>query len=292
MRIHLIDDAGRWHAPFVYPLRIADRLARRYEEDRSERLTLRWFSDGHLAGLDAAHPLLLLGADGLGRDLLSRLLLGARTSLGVALAAMLLAVLGGAVAGAVAGFAGGAVDEILMRLAELVIVLPAIYVVLAIRSVMPLVLPAPAIFALMAGVFAVVAWPTVARGVRAIVRSEREKDYVAAAVTIGAGPWRIIRRHLVPATYGFLGVQATLLVPAFILAEATLSFVGLGFNEPTPSWGTLLQEAASVRALADFPWLLAPATAIAIVTLGVNLTLDAARLPRRAAGLRTRPADR
>jgi peptide/nickel transport system permease protein len=215
--------------------------------------------------------LLLLGSDGLGRDILARLLLGARTTLGVAVLAAAGALLLGLIVGGVAGYAGGVVDEILMRLADLVLVLPTIYVVLALRAVLPLVLPTAAIFWLMVLLLAVVAWPWVARGVRAIVAAERRREYALAAVALGAGPVRILVRHLLPATTGFLAVQVTLLLPAFILAEATLSYVGLGFAPPAASWGVMLQEASNIRAIADFPWLLSPAVAIIAVVLAVNL---------------------
>ena len=117
-------------------------------------------------------------------------------------------------------------------------------------------------------------WPIVARGVRAIIASERERDYAMAGVALGAGPARLLLRHLLPAARGYLVVQATLLLPAFILAEATLSYVGLGFPEPVASWGTMLHDASSVRAFADFPWLLSPAVAIFAVVLGLNLAVE------------------
>ena len=153
------------------------------------------------------------------------LVVGTRTSLGVAFIAALGALLLGALVGGLAGYAGGAIDEALMRVADFVLVLPAIYVVLALRAVMPLVLPPVAVFGLIAGLLALVGWPWVARGVRAIVAAERQRDYIAAAISLGAGPGRLIVRHLLPATVGFLVVQAALLVPAFILAEATLSLM-------------------------------------------------------------------
>ena len=127
----------------------------------------------------------------------------------------------------------------------------------------------------MAGVFTLVGWPYVARGVRAIIASERRQDYTVAAVGLGVGPLRLLTRYLLPASYGFLAVQATLLIPSFILAEATLSFVGLGFSGPTPSWGVMLQDASNVRAIADFPWVLCPAGAIVVVVLSVNLAVRA-----------------
>jgi peptide/nickel transport system permease protein len=277
MRVRIIDADGGWHLPFVYRWRLADRVLRTFDEDRTQRLSLTWFVGGHFVGLDpgAGQPLLLLGADSLGRDILSRLLLGARTTLGVAVLASAGALLLGLLVGGVAGYAGGVIDETLMRLADLVLVLPTIYVVLALRAVLPLVLPPAAVFWLLVVLLTVVAWPYVARGVRAIVAAERRRDYALAAVALGAGPVRILGRHLLPATTGFLTVQAALLLPAFILAEATLSFVGLGFAPPAASWGVMLQEASNIRAIADFPWLLSPAVAIIVVVLGVNLVTSA-----------------
>jgi peptide/nickel transport system permease protein len=161
-----------------------------------------------------------------------------------------------------------------MRFAEFVLVLPTIYVVLALRAAMPLVLSTATTFLLMGGIFALVGWPYVARGVRAIIASERDRDYAIAARSLGASHARILFVHLLPAAGGFLATQATLLVPAFILAEATLSFVGLGFADPTPSWGAMLHEASNVSAIADYPWTLSPAAAIFIVVLGVNLAVQ------------------
>jgi peptide/nickel transport system permease protein len=277
MRVRVVDADGHWHAPFVHRWRLADRVMRSFDEDRSERYPLRWFVDGRLVGLDSAagQPLLLLGGDGLGRDLLSRLLLGARTTLGVAFLAAIGAVLIGVLVGGVAGYAGGIVDETLMRFADLVLVLPTIYAVLALRAVLPPVLSVGAVFWLLVGLLALVGWPYVARGVRAIVAAERGREYTLAAIAVGAGPIRILAIHLLPATRGFLTAQATLLLPAFILAEATLSYVGLGFAPPAASWGAMLSEASNISAIADFPWLLSPAAAIIAVVLAVNLASGA-----------------
>jgi peptide/nickel transport system permease protein len=282
MRPHVVDEGGHWRAPFVYPVRLANRLERRFEEDRSRPVPLTWFSDGRLVGAadESTGPWLLLGGDSFGRDIFARLLYGARLSLGVAALAALGALAIGLVVGGLAGYARGILDEGLMRFAEFVLVLPAIYVVLALRAAMPLVLSPAAIFLLMTGIFALVGWPYVARGVRAIVASEGERDYAAAARSLGASHARILFRHLLPAAGGFLATQATLLVPAFILAEATLSFVGLGFADPTPSWGAMLHEASNVSAMADYPWTLSPAVAIFLVVLGVNLAVQSdAKMP-------------
>jgi len=282
---HIRDAGGHWHAPFIYPLRLVSRLEQRYAPDRQVRVPLVWFTRGRLvmSADDRRAPLLLLGADSFGRDEFSRLLYGARLSLGVAAVAALGALLVGAVVGGIAGSAGGATEELLMRGAEFLLVLPAIYVILALRAVMPLVLPASTVFALLAGILALVGSPFIAQGVRAIVAAERRREYYAAAVACGAGRARLLFRHLLPSTRGFLLVQLTVLTPAFVLAEATLSYVGMGFPGPAPSWGSMLRDAANVSAIADFPWVLAPAAAIFLVVLGLNLILQGSGVDPAAA---------
>jgi peptide/nickel transport system permease protein len=268
----IVDASGRWRRPFVYPLRLTDRLERRFSEDREHPVPIQWFSTGVLAKVDeSAGPWLLLGGDALGRDIFARLVRGARLSLGVSAIAASGALLLGAVVGALAGFRGGRVDDLLMRTADLVLVLPVIYVVIVLRAAMPLVLSTSEVFWTMVGVLAVAGWPHVARGVRAVVAAERSKEYAEAARAIGAGSWRILLRHLLPASWGFIAVQATLLLPAFILAEATLSFVGFGFAEPTPSWGVMLLDAGQAGTLAEHPWLLSPAAAIVLSVLALHL---------------------
>jgi peptide/nickel transport system permease protein len=200
--------------------------------------------------------------------------------LSLALLAALLATLLGAGIGGVAGYAGGWLDAVLSRMSEFVLILPAIYVALALRAVLPLVLPASTVFALLLGLFALLGWPIVARGVRAIVAAERAAEYAEAARATGAGAGRILVRHLLPASRGYLLAQATLLVPAFMLAEATLSYVGLGFPATIPTWGTMLQDACNIALLGSAPWTLAPAGAIVAVVLGINLlTQSGGRVP-------------
>jgi peptide/nickel transport system permease protein len=251
--------------PVVHPLVLADRLEQRFEADRSRTVKLPWVHH------DAEAPVFLLGADDFGRDVLSRLLYGARTSIGLALVATLGAVLIGALAGAWAGYRGGWVDDTIMRVSDFVLVLPIIYVVLVLRAVLPLVLPASTVFLLVSGIFVVVGWPFVAKGVRAIVAVERNREYVLAARSLGASPMRILTIHLIPACAGHLLVQATLLLPAFILAEATLSYIGLGFPDPVASWGTMLAGAGNYNAVSRFPWTLTPAIAIFAIVLATNL---------------------
>jgi peptide/nickel transport system permease protein len=252
-------------SPAFHPLVLADRLESRFEPDASRSIGLPWFER------DASTPVFLLGADDFGRDIFSRLLYGARTSIGLSLVATLGAALIGALAGAWAGYRGGWIDESIMRIADFVLVLPVIYVVVVLRAVLPLVLAPSTVFFLVTLIFVVVGWPFVAKGVRAIVAGERNREYVQAAQSLGAGPFRILTVHLIPACAGHLLVQATLLLPAFILAEATLSFIGLGFPDPTASWGTMLAGAANYNSVSRFPWTLAPALAIFTVVLATNL---------------------
>jgi peptide/nickel transport system permease protein len=242
-RPHLRDADGSWHPP-------SGRLLQSSQPDRA--------------------PLLLAGADSLGRDVFSRTIHGARLSLGVALVAALGALVIGVAAGSVAGYAGGVVDDLLMRGSEVVLVLPTIYVVMALRSVLPLVLTPAAVFTLLVLLFSIVGAPIVARAVRGVVRSERRRDYATAAESLGASPARVLGRHLLPAAAGVVFVQLITLVPGFIVAEATLSYVGFGFPDSVATWGTMLHEATNVRAIADFPWVLAPVVAMFLVVFGMN----------------------
>ena len=269
---HVVDDDGHVHRPFIYPVRLVNRLEHRFTEDRSVRVPLEWLtSRGLVTTSESNGPWLLLGGDAIGRDVFARVLLGARMSLGVSVLATLLALVLGAAIGALAGVAGGKWDAFLMRIADFVLVLPIIYVVIVLRATMPLVLSTAQVFWAMTLILGVAGWPFPARGVRAVIATEKRKEYAEAAHALGAGWLRILLRHLLPAARGFLAVQATLLIPMFILAEATLSYVGFGFAEPTPSWGVMLREAAEAGTLSEAPWLLAPAAAIVISVLSLHL---------------------
>jgi peptide/nickel transport system permease protein len=266
MRVRL--DGGGLYA---HPLRLVDRLEQRFAADTSRRVSMPW------AVRDASAPVFLLGADSLGRDVLSRTLHGARASLGLALGATVGTLLVGAWLGLWAGYAGGLVERGVGTIGDLLLVLPVLYVVVALRAALPLVLPLGTVVLVLAVIFVLLGWPRVARGVGAIVRVEAEREHVLAAVALGASRWRVMTRHLLPACLGFLAVQTALLVPMFVLAEATLSYVGLGFPDGVPSWGTALTEAANVAAMTRAPWTLAPAAAVFLVVLVTNVLLEPSR---------------
>ncbi len=270
MRIHMHDATG-WHAPFVYLQVIGDRTMRAYRDDTTRGVPLEWLSDGRFVSIPRdAGPLLLLGADSLGRDVFSRLVIGGRLSLGVAILGTIGALVFGTLIGGWAGSLGGRTDRLLMLAADFIVVLPGAYLVLVLRGVLPLVLETGTIFALLVGLFVFAAWPHVARGVRAIIAVERTQDYADASRASGAGPIRFMWQ-LLPAASGFLAIEAVLLVPALLVAEASVSFLGLGFSIDRASWGTMLQDTSNVAMMADTPWLLAPAGAIFLVVFSLHL---------------------
>ena len=275
MRLHFVTADGRIRPPFVYRLRLVDRLERRYSEDAAEMIPITWWSCGRvICSPSEQQPLFLLGSDALGRDVWARLLYGGRLSLGIAAVATTGTLLIGVLVGALSAMAGGRVDELLMRAADLVLTLPLIYVLLVLRGALPLVLEPWQVFLGLSTGLILVGWPQTARGVRAILKVEGTQGYAEAALAAGASPLRVLRRHTLPAARGYVGTQAALLVSASVLAEATLSYAGFGFLEPSASWGTMLHDVGSVYVLGEFPWLFAPAVAIASVSMGVRVIAE------------------
>ena len=220
-----------------------------------------------LAAPSAAHP---LGTDELGRDMLTRMMYGARLSLTVGIMAVLLAVATGVPLGLVSGYVGGALDEAVMRVVDSVMALPPLVLALTISAV----LGSGLVNATVA--IAVVAAPTYTRLVRGQVLSVKHNDYIVAAHSIGAPTWLILVRHILPNTFSPIIVQASLGVGFAIILESSLSFIGLGAQPPTPSWGNMVQVGFQFLEIA--PWYaLVPATAIFLAVLGFNMLGDGLR---------------
>jgi peptide/nickel transport system permease protein len=192
---------------------------------------------------------------------------------GVLAAGLSLAI--GWVLGTAAGFFGGWVDQILMRISEFFLALPWLYLLLAVRAFLPLRIGGTESFLLLIGIIGGVGWVRPARLIRGVVLSARERGFVLAARGFGAGPGYLIRRHILLLTKGIAITQATVLIPQYILAEVSLSFLGLGVGEPAPSWGNMLAEARQYHALVLHPWLLAPGLAAIPVLFGYLLLADA-----------------
>jgi peptide/nickel transport system permease protein len=245
-----------------------------YREDFHRRYPLL-FHRGHLVSVQAPGVLFFLGTDGLGRDIFSRVLYGARISLAAGLLAALLSLVIGWTLGTIAGFFGGWADPLLMRGSELFMALPWLYLLLAVRAFLPLHISPLQTFFLLIAMIGGLGWVRPARLIRGVVLSARERPYVLAARGFGAGPAYLIRRHILPFTWGVTLTQATVLIPQYILAEVTLSFLGLGVGEPVPSWGNMLAEARQYHVLTSHPWLLAPGLAAVPVLLGYLLLADA-----------------
>lgn len=272
VRLHFVDQSGRLQLqPFVYEIRLSDADGFQYSEDRSRLFPVRLFvrkTDGwHLLAVDAPAQIFLLGTDGYGRDIFSRILFGGRISLAAALLATLLSLLIGTVLGAIAGHFGGIIDTIGMRASELALALPSLYLLLAMRAVLPLHIGATQAFLLISGVIGIIGWARPARLIRGAVLSARERSYVTAARGFGASEWYILRRHVLPQTAGIVITQAVVLVPQFITAEATLSFIGLGMAEPLPSWGNMLSAFQQFQVMSSYWWMAAPVVALVTVSL-------------------------
>jgi len=257
--------------PFVYRLNPAGDG---YREDAGRRYPIHFLTHGHLFAVDDPGVVFLLGSDADGRDVFSRVVYGARISLLTGLLAALLSLGIGWVLGTVAGFAGGRTDRILMRGSELFMALPWLYLLLAVRAFLPLHISPLEAFLLLVGIIGGVGWVRPARLIRGVVLSARERPFVLAARGFGAGPIYLVRRHVLPFTWGVTLTQATILIPQYILAEVTLSFLGLGVGEPVPSWGNMLAEARQYHALIGHPWLLAPGLAAIPILLGYLLLAD------------------
>ena len=290
--IHLFHD-GKFVGPFVYGLKFKVNLAnmkREYTTDTRKIYPIKFFCKGdkykfwglfkantHLFCSKRKAPMFLLGTDRLGRDVLSRIIYGARISMTVGLIGIAISFSLGIIIGGIAGYYGGLTDMIVQRMIEVLQSLPAIPLWLALAAVMPVTWSPITIYFAIAIILGLLDWTGLARAVRSKLLALREEDYVTAAQLMGARTSRIIGRHLVPGFMSHLIATATISIPTMILGETALSFLGLGLRPPITSWGVLLAEAQNINGVALYPWLMLPVVPVIFVILAYNFLGDGLR---------------
>ena len=291
-RVHLFHN-GQFVGPFVYGRQMTldmDTLKRNYTDKQDDVQRIRFFCKGdsyRFWGLIAGDrhfvcpaengQLFLAGTDRLGRDVLSRIIYGARISLTIGLVGISFSFLLGIVIGGLAGYHGGIFDLIVQRIIEVLQSIPSIPLWLALAAIMPITWSPILIYFGITVILGLLDWTGLARAVRSKLLSLREEDYVLAAQLMGANSSRIIGRHLIPGFMSHLIATATISIPGMILGETALSFLGLGLRAPITSWGILLTEARSVNVIAFYPWLLLPMLPVILVIMAFNFLGDGLR---------------
>jgi peptide/nickel transport system permease protein len=291
MRLRFVDSQGKLHLrPYVCSL--ANQTngigAPQYVEDCSCISKLRFLvrgepthsPEGHgttwrLFGADGPVPIFLLGTDDYGRDQLSRLLFGGQISLFAGLLATGLSLGLGLLLGSVAGYFGSWLDDTVMRGADVLMALPWIYLLFAVRAFLPLQAGGRQSFFILVGVIGLTGWARPSRLIRGVILSAKERDFVRAARGFGASTPYILRRHILPQTSSVLLTQAALLIPQYILAEVTLSFLGIGVGEPVSSWGNMLASLQKYYVLQRYWWMFFPGIALIPIFLLYNALADA-----------------
>ena len=289
------NDDGSWSfGPYVHGYATAidkQAMRRTFVIDPEVRIPVTFFAPSEpytLAGVipltvklfgvsDPKAPLYVLGADRLGRDLLSRLIHGTRISLSIGLAGVTLSLFFGIIIGGFSGYYGGWFDSAVMRVIEFIRSMPTIPLWLGLAAALPKDWSALQTYFAITLILSLIGWTELARVVRGRFLSLRTEDFVTAAQLDGASDWRIVTRHMVPSFMSHIIAAATLAVPGMILAETALSFLGLGLQAPIVSWGTLLQDAQNIRTLASAPWLLTPGICVVVIILALNFFGDGLR---------------
>ena len=295
-RVHIFDTEGNLQRPFVYKInreRDSETLRSIYTEDTSTIYPIRFFVQGseyklwgrwpmslHLIGLDVPQDeqgILLIGADRLGRDVFSRIVYGARISLTIGLVSVIVSLILGILFGGLSGFYGGALDNAIQRMIEFIRSVPEIPLIMGLAAALPADWPVIRLYFGITIVLSMVGWTGLARVVRGRFLSLREEDFVMAARLSGSSEMRVIFRHMLPSFFSHIIATLTLSIPAIILSETGLSFIGLGLRAPAISWGVLLQEAQNVRSMALAPWVLTPGIAVVIAVMAFNFLGDGIR---------------
>jgi peptide/nickel transport system permease protein len=296
-KIHFIDSTGKFHLrPFVYGMdkKIDEKLRIRTWVENPDRAYPIYFlvhhepykllglipTDLHLFGVDYSDPqatVYLAGTDANGRDYFSRIFYGGRLSLMIGLIGQLMTIILGAGLGVISGYYGGAVDILVQRSTEFLAAFPNIPLFMALSAAIPSFWSPIAVYFMLTVILAVLGWGGLARQVRGMILSLREREYALAAKAFGANDSRIMFRHLLPGTVSHVIVIASLAIPSMILAETALSWLGLGLRPPLTSWGVLLQEGGRVSAIRYTPWLLWVVFPVLIAVMAYNMLGDGLR---------------
>lgn len=246
-------------------------------EDKSQKHYIKFFN-GKLFSVDKPANIYLLGTDQIGRDLFSRLIYGGRPSLTIGFIGLLIAFPLGILYGGISGYFGSWVDNLMMRLAEAIMSLPSFYLLIILSAIMPANFTNIQRFTVITVILSFISWAGLSRVVRGQVLAIKEREYVEAAQSIGENNIAIIVKHIVPQTLSYLIVAATLAVPGFIIGESALSFLGLGINQPDPSWGNILAEGKELSNILTRPYLMfAPAMLIFASVFSFNMIGDRLR---------------
>jgi peptide/nickel transport system permease protein len=292
--IYIRDDNGRWRRPFIYGMEMGrDPVTFRpvYKEDRNVIYPLGlfvrgdaykfwglWEMDVHLFGTGSeGMPVFVMGTDTIGRDVLSRIFHGGRISLSVGLVGVTISFVLGLVLGGVSGFFGGVIDEAIQRVIEVITTLPTIPLWMALAAALPREWPQLRIYFYTTLILSIFGWTGLARIVRGRLLSMREEDFVMAAQLDGESEWTIITRYMLPGFASYIIVSLTGSLPGMILGETALSFLGIGLNPPTISWGVMLQQAQDIMNVAHYPWILWPVPVVVLAVLMFNFAGDGLR---------------